>query len=203
MRKKIISQCAEALIYLERDKIIKERIKKPYRISEIDNKLRERRTKSEKKIIEKAGKIINVPFVFDSKDKTKIIMSKIVGEKLSLFLDIYDLEKQKKIFFGLGKDIALLHDRNIIHCDLTTSNMLYSEIEGKLYIIDFGLSFISSRFEDKAVDIHVLKQALESRHFRNFNILLKEFFHGYKNSMSSEKVLNQLEKVEKRGRYKH
>jgi len=72
----------------------------------------------------------------------------------------------------------------------------------EVYLIDFGLGFTSRKIEDKAVDIHLLKQALEAKHFKNWETLFKEFLEGYK-SPDAEKVLTQLEKVEKRGRYKH
>lgn len=35
---------------------------------------------------------------------------------------------------------------------------------GELYFIDFGLSFMSAKPEDKAVDIYVLKRAFISTH---------------------------------------
>ena len=35
---------------------------------------------------------------------------------------------------------------------------------GELYLIDFGLSFVSNKIEDKAVDIYVLKRAFISTH---------------------------------------
>ncbi len=35
---------------------------------------------------------------------------------------------------------------------------------GELYIIDFGLSHVSGKIEDKAVDIYVLKRAFISTH---------------------------------------
>ncbi|MFH1917536.1 MAG: serine/threonine protein kinase, partial [Nanoarchaeota archaeon] len=74
--------------------------------------------------------------------------------------------------------------------------------KARVYFIDFGLGFISQRYEDKAVDLHLLKQALEAKHFKNWEILFNEVIKGYKNSKDSEKVLKQFEKVEKRGRYK-
>jgi len=73
----------------------------------------------------------------------------------------------------------------------------------KIYFIDFGLGFVSHKIEDKAVDLHLLKQALEARHFKNLKELIKEVFKGYKKFKDSENVFRQLEKVEKRGRYKH
>ena len=57
--------------------------------------------------------------------------------------------------------------------------------------------------EDKAVDIHVLKQALEAKHFKDWKTLFKEFEKGYKISKDSKTVFERLETVEKRGRYKN
>ena len=73
----------------------------------------------------------------------------------------------------------------------------------KIFFIDFGLGFISQKLEDKAVDLHLLKQALEAKHFKNWEILWKEVEKGYKSSKDATKVLERLKAVERRGRYKH
>ena len=73
----------------------------------------------------------------------------------------------------------------------------------KIFFVDFGLGFISSKAEDKAVDIHLLKQALEAKHFTNWKILFQQFLEGYKTSKNSGQVLERLKTVEKRGRYRH
>jgi TP53 regulating kinase-like protein len=100
----------------------------------------------------------------------------------------------------LGEEVSKLHEEDIIHGDLTTSNIL---LKGKrIYIIDFGLGFISNRIEDKAVDLHLIKQALEAKHFQNWEILFKSFITNYQ-PKDKEKILSQLKKVESRGRYKH
>ena len=72
----------------------------------------------------------------------------------------------------------------------------------QIFLIDFGLGYISDKIEDKAVDLHLLKQALEARHFKNWKILFEEVEKGYKNYNESKKVLERLKAVEKRGRYK-
>jgi len=229
MKSKIISQGAEAKIILKNNLIIKDRIKKSYRIKELDEKIRKQRTKKEIKLLKKASKIINSPkplvennvrfpseaiketafpykkgkskktarlFSFD-----KINMSFIDGKKLSEHLDNFPIEKQKQIMKQIGNSIAKLHDANIIHGDLTTSNMILKNNE--VYFIDFGLGFISHRYEDKAVDLHLLKQALEAKHFKNWKVLFNEILKEYKKENSEDdKVLKQFEKVEKRGRYK-
>ena len=93
-----------------------------------------------------------------------------------------------------------MHDNDIIHGDLTTSNMILNK--NKVYIIDFGLGKISSKDEDKAVDIKLLKQAFESKHYNHFEELYHYFLKGYLKSKNYEKILNRLKIVEKRGRYK-
>lgn len=71
-----------------------------------------------------------------------------------------------------------------------------------IFIIDFGLSFISHRLEDKAVDLHLIKQALEAKHYQNHQELYKAFLEGY-TPKDKSLILEQLKKVESRGRYKH
>jgi len=239
----IIAQGAEAIILLYKRKnwIFKDRIKKSYRIPKLDEKIRKSRTRAETKLLKKSSQIINTPIPEEEhsqKEHFRITMPYIKGKKLSEHLDNFSLKKQKQILKQIGKDVAKLHDSNIIHGDLTTSNMILveepatnlntfkknysltksqrsvmtksdakqsiaSDSEPIIYFIDFGLGFISHKFEDKAVDIHLLKQALEAKHFKNWKELFNEFSKGYKKSKDAGKTLSQLIKVEKRGRYKH
>ncbi|KAK7696441.1 hypothetical protein QCA50_001098 [Cerrena zonata] len=69
----------------------------------------------------------------------------------------------------IGKEIAKMHKADIIHGDLTTSNMMLrrpsaSDQVPELVLIDFGLSYTSSLVEDKAVDLYVLERAFASTH---------------------------------------
>lgn len=74
-----------------------------------------------------------------------------------------------------------MHAGDSIHGDLTTSNMMLKPTKlydspttaaelvqtndiGTLFVIDFGLSMFSTKLEDKAVDIYVLKKAFISTH---------------------------------------
>ena len=198
---KLIAQGAEAKIYRTDSHLIKERIKKNYRINEIDKNIRKYRTRRENSILEKAYKIIPVPKVLKCDEKENIIeMEFIEGERLSESLDNYDNKKREEICKLIGNQVGLLHNENIIHGDLTTSNML---LKGKkLYFIDFGLSFISDRIEDKAVDLHLLRQALESKHYKHYENSYKEVLEGYKICNNCSDIIKRLESVEKRGRYK-
>jgi len=208
---KIIAQGAEAKIILSDNLVTKDRISKSYRIPELDNKIRKSRTKAETKLLHKASQIINCPLPINNQSLRgggvgkpkdfKIKMPFIDGKKLSDHLDKFPLKQQKQICKQIGEDVAKLHDAEIIHGDLTTSNMILKD--NKIFFIDFGLGYISHKFEDKAVDIHLFKQALEAKHFRNWKTLFKEFETGYNKSKDSKTVFERLKAVEKRGRYKH
>lgn len=152
--------------------------------------------------MEKASKLIDIPKVLKVDDKNaEIDMEFISGKKLSENLDKFPLNEQEKICEKIGESAALLHNNDLIHGDLTTSNMILSM--GKIFFIDFGLGFHSSRVEDKAVDLHLLRQALESRHFMHWQKLFDSTLKGYKEkSKEAGKILEQLKKVESRGRYK-
>ena len=134
-------------------------------------------------------------------------MEYIDGTQLKKLLD-----KKPELGLMIGKNLSIIHDLNIIHGDLTTSNMILVENDieekstkskksPKLFFIDFGLSFNSTKIEDKAVDIHLFKQALESKHFRVYDKAYKAFLNGYIPKGKKE-ILERLEIVEQRGRYK-
>jgi TP53 regulating kinase-like protein len=200
----IIQQGAEAIIIHEGAKVIKDRVSKKYRHPELDKKIIKTRTKKEAKLLEKVSKLIPCPLptnlreIEKSKTPNQIEMPFVKGKKLSENLEQLDW---KAICKTIGNQIAKVHDANIIHGDLTTSNMILSE-DGKLYFIDFGLGFTSRRNEDKAVDLHLIKQALEAKHFSIHKEAEKIILENY-NSQERDKTLEQLKKVESRGRYKH
>ncbi len=196
---KLISQGAEAKIYEENKQIVKSRTTKSYRLPEIDDKLRKFRTRRETKILEKLTALnFPSPKVISSTDKEmKITMEKIPGEKLR---DVLNKENCKAYGKEMGEKIAVLHDNEIVHGDLTTSNMIFND---EIHFIDFGLSFFSNKNEDYAVDLHVLHQILESYHNELWEDCFKAVLEGYKKKKSASQVLKRLEQVEKRGRYKH
>ncbi|MBW2974818.1 Kae1-associated serine/threonine protein kinase [Candidatus Woesearchaeota archaeon] len=195
---KKIAQGAEAKLYLIDNKVIKDRFRKDYRIKEIDERLRKSRTKREAKVFEKLALIsFPSPRLIETDEKEKIMMEFIKGKKVR---DIIEKEDYEKLSEEIGRKIAVLHKNNIIHGDLTTSNMI---LDKEIYLIDFGLSFFSHKTEDKAVDLHLLKQALESKHYRIWERCFDSAIKGYKKEAEDgPDVLKRLEKVGKRGRYK-
>lgn len=199
MTEKIIGRGAEAILIQQDGKLIKRRVAKGYRLIELDEKLRKQRTRKESRLLEKASKLIPVPKIININEKNEEIgMQFLEGRKLSEYLD--NLPNAEDVCKEIGADIAKLHDAEIIHGDLTTSNMILKE--NKVYFIDFGLGFESKKIEDKAVDLHLLKQAFEAKHFNNYEKFFNAAKEGYKASKHHAATLKRLEAVEKRGRYK-
>jgi len=190
---KIIARGAEAVLIEDDSTLIKERIKKGYRIPQIDENLRKMRTKHEANLIIEARRAgVPTPQVFDV-DDFSIKMQFIDGKKVKDILD-----EMPELCEEIGKSIAKLHSFNIIHGDLTTSNMiLYKD---KIFFIDFGLGFHSNKIEDKAVDLYLLHGALTSTHKNEklWDLILE----SYLKNGGDEKVIKRLSEIEKRGRYR-
>jgi len=198
MTQKILAQGAEAIITLKDNEVIKNRIKKSYRIPILDEKIRKSRTKAEAKIINKLSNIIPVPKIIKTDDKQEIIMQFIDGKKLSDSLESLDY---KKICKKIAENISKMHDQGIIHGDLTTSNMIYKKDENKVYFIDFGLAFHSQKIEDKAVDLHLLQQALEAKHFTIWKESYRIILDNYRPEKYKD-IISRIKVIESRGRYK-
>src|SRR3989344_7385228 len=198
MSKKLIAQGTEAKLFLEDNRILKNRFRKTYRLQELDNKLRGSRTRREAKVLEKLKAIdFPAPKLIKSDEKENIVMEKINGK---LIKDVLNKSSYKNMCSEIGKKIAILHNNLIIHGDLTTSNMISNK---EIYFIDFGLSFFSGKAEDKAVDLHLLKEALESKHYRIWEDCFKCALEAYKKeAKGSNETLKRLETVETRGRYR-
>ncbi len=198
---KVLHKGAEAILYKENNNLVKERITKGYRHKTIDINKTKYPTRREFKLLTKAKETINVPTPIKVDEKSsKIIMEYINGDVLKSTLDEYSKTKREKVAKLIGEQIALMHDENIIHGDLTTSNMILKD--EKVFFIDFGLGKISHKAEDKATDLKLLQQAFKSKHFKHDEELIKNTLKGYKKSKNYKEILERLEKVNKRGRYK-
>jgi Kae1-associated kinase Bud32 len=199
--RKVLGSGAEATIYIDdssnRRVVDKERSRKNYRHEDIDSVLRKTRTRKESKILKTLEPFGFAPKLLEQKD-SNIIMEYVDGIQLKKLLD-----KTPKLAGLIGKNLTVMHDLDIIHGDLTTSNMILTGKgkSQKLFFIDFGLSFNSARIEDKAVDVHLFKQALESKHYKVCNKAYKEFLKTY-NPKGKKDILERLSIVEQRGRYK-
>ena len=199
---KIIKRGAEAILYLDNSHLVKERVKKSYRLAQIDDKLRKLRTRKEARLLSETKRTgVETPNMFAVDEKNfKITMEFLDGKRLKEFLNETDNSKRAKTAEEVGKSVGLLHKNGIIHGDLTTSNMILKD--DKIYFIDFGLGDFSKRIENQAVDISVLKEAFKSTHFKYLELLWESFIKGYKQTNNNfNKVLDTLNDIEKRGRY--
>jgi len=192
----LIAKGAESNIvkssYLGEKAVLKDRIVKNYRIPEIDNKIRRARCKLEARLLsdaKRAGVVTPVLYDVDLENKS-ILMEEIDGVMVK---DIID----EDLAFRIGENISRLHGADIIHGDITTSNIMLRD--DQLVFIDFGLGRHSNLDEDKAVDLLVLKKSLQSI---DYNLAVKYFdcvLRGYGN----ESIINTISDIESRGRYTH
>ncbi|KAG5275174.1 hypothetical protein AALO_G00144400 [Alosa alosa] len=213
----LIKQGAEARVYrgsfLGKPTIIKERFPKHYRHPVLDEKLTHRRTVQEVRAIlrcRKAG--ISTPVVYFV-DYTShcIFLEDLVGA-ITVRDHIASSQASSQDPVGLnalaeqmGQILARMHDEDVVHGDLTTSNMLLRQgspegAKPELFLIDFGLSYTSALPEDKGVDLYVLEKAFLSTH-PNTEQLFQRLLKSYtQTSKRAHAVIKKLDEVRLRGR---
>ena len=199
-----IAQGAEAVLFKDRGEVIKERLSKNYRLPQIDEALRKFLTRREAKVLSKLEEMdFPAPHLKDFSDKRmSIIMDFIPGEMLRDVLAEGD--DYQKLALEVGERVGKLHLKNIVHGDLTTSNMIVHKENKTLHLIDFGLSFFSEKIEDKAVDLHLLDRALESKHYKMYPEIFEKVIEGYESIYPDAKhVLERFKAVNSRGRNKN
>jgi TP53 regulating kinase-like protein len=194
----IIGHGAEAVLRKQGSAVVKERVAKGYRLPALDTKLRKQRTRREASILARLQEL-NFPAprvqAKDEKNMT-LTLSFIDGSTVKDVLHTDPVALSKDI----GRKVGILHANDIVHADLTTSNMLVTDEVG---FIDFGLSFVSKKAEDKAVDLHLLDRALESKHHDIYSECITAVRAGYaEGNPCAADVFARLETVQKRGRNK-
>lgn len=201
---KIIDRGAEAVLRKDKwdglDCLVKDRVEKEYRIGKLDRKLRKSRTRQEGKLLTEARRSgVPTPQIYE-KGKNSIKMEFLSGQKIRDLLPNLSNNERDDLARDMGEKIGRLHERGIVHGDLTTSNMIF--YDGEVYFIDFGLGYFSDSIEDQAVDLHLLYEVLISTHFSFSESFWKEAVQAYRDEYgNSEKVLERVEEIKKRGRY--
>jgi Kae1-associated kinase Bud32 len=201
MPKSVIQRGAEAVLYREGNRLVKERVRKGYRLPELDEEIRKRRTKLEVGLLERARRAgISAPNA-EMAERHVIKMDYIDGDRVKDVLNGMSSGEQKNVAGKIGAMVAALHSADIVHGDLTTSNMI---LLGKdLYVIDFGLGKVSHKVEDKATDLFLLWEAIQSTHFEISQVLWKKIINTYMQKYSTApEVMQRLEKIGQRRRYK-
>ncbi|XP_068450727.1 EKC/KEOPS complex subunit TP53RK [Clinocottus analis] len=214
-KSELLKQGAEARVYrvefLGKPTIVKERFKKRYRHSVLDEKLTHRRTVQEVRSIlrcRRAGVSAPVVYFVDYTHHC-IFLEEITGSSTvrDHIASTWQSDCSKHLGWlaeRMGQILAKMHDEDVVHGDLTTSNMLLrrgvEDRESVLFLIDFGLSYISALPEDKGVDLYVLEKAFLSTHPNTeamFERLLKSYAAA---SKKSSPVIKKLEEIRLRGR---
>jgi TP53 regulating kinase-like protein len=201
---KLVKKGAEADLYQTKwqnsKAILKIRKIKTYRNSSLDSKIRKQRTIKESQMLSLVKSFgIPSPLVyFVNLDKTSIIMQEIPGKP------VHDLPNSKIIELSkdIGKLVGNLHKNGVMHGDLTTSNFIL--FRHTVFVIDFGLSQISIKPEDHAVDLRLIKEILNSAHAKIMISSWKNFLNGYKSVVGRayySKITKLVLEIESRGRY--
>ncbi|KAM9365624.1 EKC/KEOPS complex subunit TP53RK [Pholidichthys leucotaenia] len=213
----LLKQGAEARVYrtqfLGKPTIVKERFPKRYRHPVLDEKLTQRRTVQEVRSIlrcRRAGICAPVVYFVDYTSHCifleEILSSSTVRDHITSAQQSGSCEEAElqRLAERIGQILAQMHDEDVIHGDLTTSNMLLRSSpeggESNLVLIDFGLSYISALPEDKGVDLYVLEKAFLSTH-PNTEPLFEKLLNSYTvSSKKSSAVIKKLDEVRLRGR---
>lgn len=201
---KLVKKGAEADLYQTKwqnsNAILKIRKIKTYRNSSLDLKIRKHRTIKESQMLSLVKSFgIPTPLVyFVNLDKTSIIMQEIPGKP------VHDLPESTiiKLSNNIGKLVGILHKNGVMHGDLTTSNFIL--FHNTVFVIDFGLSQISIKPEDHAVDLRLIKEILNSAHAKIMASSWKNFLNGYRSVVGYAyytKITKLVSDIESRGRY--
>lgn len=212
----ILGKGAEANIYsthwLGEIAIKKDRISKSYRIKELDEKLRRKRTKNEAKLVSYIKNLgIKTPILYnvDLKDKNIVmehieatLLNDILNDLNTIFTNSKYSTQLSHIFKNIGELIAILHNGNVIHGDLTSSN-IFLDKNYKPILIDFGLGKFSDLLEDKVTDLMVFKKSLKIADDFIDKRLFNIFLNGYsiKSRDNMDNICNKMIEIQKRGRY--
>ena len=214
----LINQGAEAKLYkgtyLGKLTLLKERFIKKYRHPDLDTSITKERIKAESRALLKCKNAgIKTPMIYLVDMQRRSIYMEYIDFSITAKEFIFQADELllDKLCDGIGVMLGRLHCNNIIHGDLTTSNILVANKSGEsrfddyahlqLVLIDFGLAHIETNVEDKAVDLYVLERALLSTHSIHDTMFSKILVSYRKNNKSGcKEVLAKLDDVRARGR---
>lgn len=186
--------------YLGREAVEKSRVPKGYRLPALDEELRRARIRTEAKLMGEARVAgVPVPILYDiDLLENRLVMEFVDGPTAKAVLDKGG-RPAMEVCRRIGETIARLHAADIVHGDLTTSNMILQG--GRLVMIDFSLGERTRSVESRGVDLRLLKEALTSAHARG-----PEYFEAVarayrRRTPRAAEVLAKVTEIEERGRY--
>jgi len=222
----LLRQGAEAKIYtgtfLGQKSIVKERFSKKYRHPQLDERLTKERLKGEIRSLMRC-KMANIrtPTIYfvdmnnglfvmeylDSATTCREYIDSLLKNSTANFDETRS--KLTNLSMKIGQILGQMHKNNVIHGDLTTSNMMVQKETDnggyKICLIDFGLGFAEGSPEDKGVDLYVLERALISTH-PNTEFMFDAVINSYKKEMKAERktecdeIIRKFEDIRMRGR---
>jgi bifunctional N6-L-threonylcarbamoyladenine synthase / protein kinase Bud32 len=192
----------QAAQYLGQAVLEKRRVAKSYRHPALDRALRASRTRDEANLLMAARRAgVMVPLLYDvDRGEATLSLEPIAGvtlrEVLATTGDVGHME-------ALGCAVARLHEANVTHGDLTTSNVLVPDpARPDVVLIDFGLGQMTEEAEPRGVDLHLLEEALEATQ-ADARRLFASFVAAYEaHAPRSRDALQRLEEIRQRGRYR-
>jgi len=179
--------------------IRKHRPPKPYRHPRLDQRLTKGRAVQEARLLHRCHRAgLPVPrLLYIDEEGGDIYMERIPGCSLRDALRTETVERGP-LMEGIGALLGRLHGLDIVHGDLTTSNLMLTP-DARLFLIDFGLGSVSAAAEDKAVDLYVLERAFAATHPLAQG-LFDQVLQAYASAPGSKAVLRRLQDVRLRGR---
>jgi len=205
----LLKKGAEASLYVSewhgKKVVTKVRIPKRYRPEALDRQIRSFRTLHEPQLMHEAKAAgVPTPLIYQvNVPNATIVMEYIEGKQVKQHLNRASKAERKKLCTQIGELVGKLHKEDLIHGDLTTSNMILNP-KGKIFFVDFGLGEKNVEVEAKGVDLHLLKRALQSTHFGFWEACFEDVFAGYSRVLGvelAEKVYQKIGEIERRGRY--
>ncbi|KAK7200363.1 protein kinase [Novymonas esmeraldas] len=235
----LIFQGAESKVYhcsfYGAPALCKHRFVKRYRNPNLDERLRSQRTHHEARALERCVKVgIRAPRLLGADYiNTFLVMSYEAGPTVKEALDAEHTAASSSapppvataLLRGIGVVVARLHNANIVHGDLTTSNFICTcealaasrvagasggdtaatvpatEAQGlptadDLVVLDFGL--ISDKFsvEERAVDLYVLERAIASTHPYLAACASDAIVDGYRSAVDPKKGEETMRRLE-------
>ena len=182
------------------------KVRKPlgYRLNVLDESIRRQRTLREAEMIHRAKEAgVPAPRLYDvDLPGSTLVMEYIPGRRLKDLMARAGAAEIEGRFRGFGRCTARLHSSGIMHGDLTTANVVLRGDE--LVFIDFGLSISSTRLEDHAVDLRLIKETLVGAHPEASSAAFDALVGGYREvrgAARTRSVIGQLRSIERRGRY--
>jgi TP53 regulating kinase-like protein len=195
----------QVAIWNGRKVVFKTRLPKRYRHEKLDRDIRTYRTVHEPQLMNAAKKAgVPTPLVFKVDTKNSVItMEFIEGKLVKQLLGSLSATEREEMCIRIGETIGRLHAHGVIHGDLTTSNMIVNK-EGRVFLVDFGLGEKNTELEAQGVDLHLMKRALQSTHYRFAEECFEAIAKGYSSVIGedrSKEVMSKIKEIEKRGRY--